>query len=246
LFTIQYREDVREKIIDHAKNDTRIVSAAIIGSYARNAEDRWSDIDLTFGVDRSFSISSLLDSWTGYILNEFSGNVLFDVRRGNTIYRVFILPGSLQVDLSFSPADEFGAAGQHFKLLYGTQYKIIQPEPQSTQELFGYLIHHILRARFCMERNRLWQAEFWVSEARNYALKLACGSRGLNSDYGRGFDDLPQSILDTYKASFIKELSKTEIMKGIHVIISGLGDISQEVKELSNKLEHILNELSSP
>lgn len=40
MFTIQYREEVREKIITKAKTDTSIVSAAVIGSYASGRVDR--------------------------------------------------------------------------------------------------------------------------------------------------------------------------------------------------------------
>lgn len=254
MFTIQFREEVREKIITKAKSDSRIVSAAVIGSYAQGTVDRWSDIDLTFGVDESFSISTLINSWTDYVLKEFTGIVLFDVQAGNSTYRVFILPGCLQVDLSFSSASEFGAMGPHFKLLYGRQYetpqkgkknKKPQTKPQATQELFGYMVHHILRARFCAERNKIRQAEFWISETRNYALKLACISRGLNADYGRGFDDLPNDILSSFKNSYVKELSKNEVLRVIKVIITGLPTISKEVKELSVNLNHILNEISS-
>lgn len=114
MFTVEYRDEVRNKIIAKAKTDRRIVSAAVVGSYAKGTVDKWSDIDLTFGVDEAFSITSLLDSWTEYITREFSGVVLLDVHRGKTIYRVFVLPGCLQLDLSFSPAKEFGAVGQHF------------------------------------------------------------------------------------------------------------------------------------
>ncbi len=254
MFTIQSREEVREKIISHAKSDSRIVSAAVIGSYAQGTVDRWSDIDLTFGVDEAFTITSLLASWTDYVAKEFGAIVLFDLPVEKIIYRVFILPGCLQVDLSFSPASEFGAMGPHFKLLYGGQYekpqhskqhKKSQTKHQQTQELFGYLVHHILRARFCAERNKLLQAEFWISETRNYALKLACISRGLNVDYGRGFDDLPDNILSAFKNSYVKELSKDEILRVIKVLITGLATISDEVKELSVNLNHILNDISS-
>ena len=93
MFTIQFRDEVREKIISKAKSDSRIVSAAVIGSYAQGTVDRWSDIDLTFGVNELFTIKELLDSWTDYVLNEFHGVMLFDVKSGSTIYRVFILPG---------------------------------------------------------------------------------------------------------------------------------------------------------
>ncbi len=89
MFNVQFREEVREKIISRAKGDSRIVSAAVIGSYAKGTVDRWSDIDLTFGVNELFTIEELLDSWTDYVVDEFRGIVLFDVESGSTIYRVF-------------------------------------------------------------------------------------------------------------------------------------------------------------
>ncbi|MBD0287396.1 MAG: hypothetical protein ICV79_18525, partial [Flavisolibacter sp.] len=106
-------------------------------------------------------------------------------------------------------------------------------------------VHHILRARFCAERNKPWQAEFWISETRKNALELACISRGLNANYGRGFDDLPNDILSTFKDSYVKELSKNEIMRAIKVIITGLPKISNEVKKLSVNLNYILSEIST-
>ncbi len=253
MFTVQFREEVREKIISKAKSDSRIVSAAVIGSYTQGTVDRWSDIDLTFGVDEAFTITSLLSLWTDYVVKELAAIVLFDVQVGNTTYRVFILPGCLQVDLSFSPATEFGAMGPHFKLLYdrqnkkphGKQSEKPQTKQQPIQEMFGYMVHHILRARFCAERKKLRQAEFWISETRNYALKLACISRGLNADYGRGFDDLPNDILSSFKDAYVKELSKNEILRVIKVLITGLPNISDEIKELSANLNNILNEISS-
>lgn len=253
MFNVQFREEVREKIISKSKSDSRIVCAAVIGSYAQGTVDRWSDIDLTFGVDEFFSTSSLINSWSDYVVKEFAGMVLFDFQVRNTTYRIFILPGCLQVDISFSPASEFGAMGPHFKLLYDKQNKKTNgkesekppTKQQPTQEIFGYMVHHILRARFCAERNKLWQAEFWISETRNYALKLACISRGLNADYARGFDDLPNEILSSFKDAYVKELNKNEILRVIKVLVTGLPNISEEVKELSANFNNILNEISS-
>ena len=42
---------------------------------------------------------------------------LLDLVIGASIYRVFLLPGSRQFDLSFTPASEFGAGSPKFKLL---------------------------------------------------------------------------------------------------------------------------------
>ena len=37
-------------------------------------------------------------------MNELDAAVLFDLHYGPLIYRVFLLPSSLQIDLSFAPA----------------------------------------------------------------------------------------------------------------------------------------------
>lgn len=245
MFTVSYREDVRNRIIDKAKQDECIAAAAVVGSYALGNEDRWSDIDLTFGVKEGFQIVDILQSWTRYVIQEFSAVVLLDVQRGNTIYRVFMLPGCLQLDLSFSPERDFGAVGQNFKLLYGNHYKKLESKSESVNELFGWVIHHLVRARFCAERNRLWQAEFWLSEARDYSLKLACFAHNLNPDYARGFDDLPVEILSSYKQAFVNEISKHEILRVIKVIISALPEISNEVNQMIGKIRETLKELDT-
>lgn len=243
MFTISYRDEVREKIIAKAKADSRIVSVAVVGSYAKGTVDRWSDIDLTFGIHENFSITKLLEDWTEYVNKTFAGIVLLDVHRDKTIYRVFVLPGCLQLDLSFSTAKEFGAVGKHFNLLYGKQYDKPIPQIQPTSEIFGWIIHHILRARFCVERNRLWQAEFWISEARNYALKLACISKGLTSDYGRGLDDLSNDLLVLFKDTFVKKIDKEEIIRVIKKVIEILPEISDEVNQMNKKWNSVLNEI---
>lgn len=244
LFSVSYREEVREKIIREAREDKRIVAAAVVGSYASNKVDRWSDIDLTFAVGEEYSVSDVLQSWTDFAVKEFSALTLLDVQRGKTIYRVFILPGCLQLDLSFSPAAEFGAIGGHFNLLYGKQYDRPQPKQQPAEEIFGWMLHHILRARYCAERNKLWQAELWISEARNYALKLACIAGGLTPDYGRGFDELPEDVLSLFKNSFVSCINKDEILRAVKTIAEALPNISKEVKVLTEKFGSALNEIS--
>ncbi|MBK9247889.1 MAG: nucleotidyltransferase domain-containing protein [Ignavibacteria bacterium] len=245
LFTIEKREEIRNAIISNVKSDNRIVSAAVIGSYSRGEVDRWSDIDLTFGIDETVPTNTVMDSMTEYMIQEFQAVVLFDISRGTTMYRVFILPGCLQVDLSFSSVSHFGAVGSHFTLLYGSSLEKPQPMPQKTRELFGYMIHHLLRAKFCAERDRLWQAEFWLAEARNYALKLACISHNLTIDYGRGYDDLPQEVLDCFTGSFIAQITKEEIVRGIREVIAGIPMISDEVREYADELGDILTEITS-
>ena len=106
-------------MIEWANADQRIVAGAIVGSMATGPGDRWSDLDLTFAIADGSSVSKVLEDWSTKLDAEFSATKLFDLPVGQSIYRVFLLPGCLQLDLSFSPAHEFGAIGPQFKLLFG-------------------------------------------------------------------------------------------------------------------------------
>jgi hypothetical protein len=98
------------------------------------------------------------------------------------------------LDLSVTPASQFRALGPEFRLLFGEASEPNHVQPPQAQQLFGYAVHHALRARFSIERGRLWQAEYWVSGVRDHALSLACRRRGLPAYHGRGFDLLPEKV----------------------------------------------------
>ena len=160
---------------------------------------------------------------------------LFDLPRGTSIYRVFLLPGCLQFDLSFTPAAEFGADGPKFRLLFGEAADRPASPPPDARELFGYAVHHALRARFCIERGRLWQAEYWLSGVRDSALSLACLNRDLPAYYGRGFDDLPQDVQDGLAGAFVGALEPKELLRALGCAIAGLvresGGLSEPVAD---------------
>ena len=50
MFTVEERERAQERILELAQADPRIVAGAAVGSLATGGGDRWSDLDLTFGV----------------------------------------------------------------------------------------------------------------------------------------------------------------------------------------------------
>lgn len=175
---------------------------------------------------------------------EFDAAHLFDLPSGASIYRVFLLPGCLQFDLSFTPESKFGATGPKFKLLFGSAVEKSFTQPPSAQELFGYAVHHTLRARFCIERGRYWHAEYWISGARDAALSLACRRRGLPTHYGRGFDDLPSEVLDVFNNTLVTSLERDELLRALSKVINGLFGEADEVKELASKVEPQLRELT--
>ncbi len=245
MFSIDDRDRVRDTVLQMAGLDKRAVAGAVVGSLALSEGDRWSDLDLTFAVVDDVPLSDVLRDWTHTIQDQFSAVQLFDLVSGPSIYRVFLLPGCLQFDLSFTPASKFGANGPKFKLLFGSAVKRPYTEPPSARELFGYAAHHLVRARFCIERGRFWQAEYWISGARDNALSLACRRRGLPAVHGRGFDELPPDVLHAFEPTLVRDLNPEELLRSLGSVIDCLLREAQEARELAEQVEPLLRELAS-
>ncbi len=248
MFSVDDRNRVRDRVLALAASDPRVVAGAVVGSLALQGGDRWSDLDLTFAVANDAPVSDVLNDWTGAIVDEFHAVMLFDLPAGPSIYRVFMLPGCLQFDLSFTPAAAFGATSPKFRLLFGEAVtKPYMPAP-TPHELFGYAVHHALRARFCIERGRVWQAEYWLSGVRDYALHLACLRRDLPARNGRGFDDLPADVLATFEGALARSLDPAELLRALDVAITGLLREAAHVPEIADmavQVEPQLRELTS-
>ena len=235
---------MRERVLELASSDSRVVAGAVIGSLAHGEGDRWSDLDLTFAVSDSVALVRVLADWTRDLAATVDAIQLFDLPSGPTTYRVFVLPGCLQLDLSFTPASAFGPGGPRFSLLFGSVAAAPEASAPTAHELFGLAVHHALRARFSIERGRAWQAEYWISGVRDQALALACRKRDLASAHGRGFDDLPDEVLDSFRDALVRSLECTELRRALACAIAGLLRESTDVPELASKVEAQLHELA--
>jgi hypothetical protein len=244
MFSIEDRNRVRDRTLELASSDERVVSGAVVGSLALDEGDRWSDLDLTFGVVDGVPVLDVLNDWTRSLFAEFDAVQLFDVPAGATIYRVFLFPGCLQFDLSFSPASEFGALGPKFTLLFGSAVERPFPGPPPAERLFGYAVHHALRGWLSIERGRFWHAEYWISAVRDHALSLACRRRGLPAHYGRGFDDLPVDVREAFSDAFVRSLDRHELLRALGEVIAGLLREADEVQALAAKVEPQLRRLA--
>jgi predicted nucleotidyltransferase len=237
MFTPEERDRIQARILAMARADGRVVAAALIGAGAPGRGDRWSDVDLGFGVADGATPAALLADWTPRLEREFDAVHLFDVTVASTIYRVFLFPGALQVDLSFAPAAEFGSRGPKFRLLYGRAIEHPRAAPPSARHLCGLGIHHAVRARFCIERGRLWQAHHWISELREIGLTLACLRRGLETREGRGYDALPQEVLQPFEASLPGGIGRGELLKALQHAIDGLLREAGDAQDLASRVE---------
>ncbi|HLG65344.1 MAG TPA: hypothetical protein VKY19_25660 [Ktedonosporobacter sp.] len=195
--------------------DPRTTGGALIGSLAAGAEDRWSDIDITFGIATDHAIETILDDWTQILEQEFGVLSHFDLRSGPSIYRVFLLPDGLEIDLSVTPEADFGARGPNFQRLFGTARQL-EPAPQpDASSLIGLSWHHVLHARSSIERHKPWRAEYWIGSIRDYILALACLRKGENAFHGRGVDLLPASITDPLAGALVRSLDESELRRAL-------------------------------
>ena len=129
-------------------------------------------------------------------------------------------------------------------MLFGASVEKPYSQSPTAHELFGYAVHHALRARFCIERGRYWQAEYWISSTRDYALSLACLRCGLPAYHGRGFDDLPPDIREIFNGTLITSFTRDELLRALGDTIDGLLHETDGVQKLANKVKPQLQELT--
>src|SRR5947199_559820 len=188
-----------------SQEDEHVVAGAAVGSLAVDSGDRFSDLDLTFGIADHVPVADVLDDWTRTLIDKLDAVHLADLERGATIYRVFLLPGALQFDLSMTPAARFRPAGPRFRLLFGETAAgdLEVPAPPVAHELFGWGVIYALHARACIERGRVWQAEHYVGAVRDHALSLACLLQEVPAAQARGYDDLSAETLARFEDAHV-------------------------------------------
>ncbi len=205
------RAAARDRILAWAEESAAVSAAAVVGSEVRGELDAWSDVDLTFAV--ATDVSAVLDEFSERMEAELDAVRLFDLPVGSTIYRVFMLPGALQVDLSFTPAADFAPMGPDFRLLFGATVDRPLPPRLDPMEMLGYGVHHLRHISACVERGRLWQAAYFVEELRNHAMSMAALRCGLPARYGRGYDALPADVLAMSADALVRNVSRDEVLR---------------------------------
>lgn len=245
MFTPEARSQLRSGLLQHAANDSRINGAAITGSAAINGEDRWSDIDLAFAIADADQLPGVLSGWTAFMYEQHGAVHHVDIHFGAWIYRVFLLPSTLQVDLAFVPAIEFRALAPAFQLIFGKANEPRHIPPPRPSDIIGLGWLYALHARSCIARRKLWQAEYMISAVRDHTLALACIRHGLPAAHGRGIDQLPREVTAKFEATLVTRLDVDEVSRAFRLAVAGLlGEIQIAAPELARRLEETLTHLS--
>jgi len=209
MFTPQERTRLRDALVARARADERVTGAALTGSASRDAEDRWSDIDLALGVAAGADFGRVMADWTAAMYRQHGALDHLDVRSGAATYRVFLLASTLQVDIAFAPEDDFGPTAPTFRLLFGrVGDRVPAAAAGRGAELIGMAWLYALHARSSLARGRVWQAEYMISGVRDHVLALACVRHGVPAVQGRGMDQLPAAVTAGFTAALARSVDE--------------------------------------
>lgn len=233
IFTADERERLRSELVSAAQRDPNLSGAAHTGSGASSRLDRWSDIDLALCLASGASHEQVVTEWTDRLYHH--GAVAHvDVMRGATLYRVFLLRNTLQVDISFWHAEEFGAIGPNFRLIFGEAKAPRPAQASNARALIGMAWLYALHVRSSLERGRRLQAEYMLSGMRNQIGELTCLRCGVIAAQGRGLDELPVAERDTAAACLPRSLEPSELKRAFQNAMQAL---LEEIRHLDRELE---------
>jgi hypothetical protein len=235
MFTVEQRDTLCQRVLGLGEHDERVVAGAVVGSLAFDEGDRFSDLDLTFGLADRVEVATVLGDWTRTLGDKFEAVPLVDLERGPITYRVFLLPEALQLDLSMSPAAQFRPAGPRFRLVFG-ETAADGPEastrpvvgdlfiatPSIPEDVFGWGVIYALHARACIERGRMWQAEHYVGAVRDHALAIACLREGLGAAQARSYDDLSAESLARFDRTHVGALESRTLRAALAASVLAL------------------------
>jgi hypothetical protein len=246
VFTPENRDRLRDALITAARADKRLSGTALTGSASLGAEDRWSDIDLALGIALEAEITAVIADWTTTMYRDHQAVHHTDVISGATTYRVFLLASTLQVDIAFAPATEFGPTAPTFRLLFGTAADKPLPPLPTTAALIGMGWLYALHARSSIARDRVWQAEYMISGVRDHVLALSCLRHGASPYQGRGMDQLPPEATAAIAGALVRSLDARELRRAFGVVIQVLlAEITYADPELASRLADTLQELAT-
>jgi hypothetical protein len=245
VFTPKQRSRLLDELVAAAGQDPRITAAALTGSAALGREDEWSDIDLALRLAPDADATAVVDDWTARMAGCGTVDTL-DLWAGDTLFRVFLLADTLQVDLSFWPDADFGATGPKFRLVFGSATEQEHVRPPSPTGLIGMGWLYALHARSSIARGRVWQAEYMISGMRDQVLALTCLRHDVSAVQARGIDDVPAAVTDVFAPTLVRSLDVAELARAFAATTEALLTESGSFDaQLSRRLAEPLREMAA-
>lgn len=233
---------MRARLLDLAERDADVAAAAITGSHAAGTEDEWSDVDVALGIRGP--LRPAIERWTETVDQELHPVHRWDLVSGPTVYRVFHLPDGLQVDIAFTPEDDFGPRGPNWRTVFGETVDA-SPPPPSRDELVGWALTMCLNARASIARGKPWQAEYMISGVRDHVIALACLRLGHPTRFAKGSHLLPAEITGQLQETLVRSLDEAELRRALAAAATALtAELERTDAGLAERLKPTLRALS--
>lgn len=207
------RAELRDWLVDLARADDRVSAAAVVGSGADGSEDGWSDIDLALRLAPGQDPMVIAGSWAQRLDERVQPVGRLDIWSTGALYRVFILPDTLQVDMSFWPDERFAAYGPKFRLVFGEANAAVSTPVRPAAQVLGMAWLYALHVRSSIARGSVWQSVYMINGVRDHVVELACLRYGLPSAQGRGADDLPFDLRSLLKLTLPQTTEAVELRR---------------------------------
>lgn len=246
MYATDDRDAVQAQLAQRATEDPAITAAALLGSLASGGADRWSDIDMALRIADEADERFVVKTWTDSLYAEHGAVHHVDLWDQRTRYRAFLLENTMQVDLSFWPAQDFLSLGRPVSPIFGeTGDPLEDAEPDA--ELFvgmGWL--YAVHVRSALARRRLWQAVHMIDGIRDQLIGLACLRHGLPAHQGRGVDRLPAALQEQLAATRAPSVDARDLGLSFAAAVEVLlGEIAMALPELGDRLGPALRRLAA-
>jgi predicted nucleotidyltransferase len=243
VFTPSERSQLRDVLLETARRDPRIVAAGLVGSAARGTEDRWSDIDLALRLAPGQPPEEVVGSWTTAMYETHKAVTHTDLRAGQALYRAFLLPTSLQVDISWWPHEDFAPRGGPLRVVFGDVAEPPAVAPRSVEPLIGLGWLYAVHARSSIARGRRLQALHMLNGMRDQVVSLLCLRADLEPDQGRGVDDLPEPVQARLVDTIAHGIEAAELARVLAELTRLLGEQIEASALAATSLRTVLDQI---
>lgn len=211
-----------DQLVAAVRADSQLEAAAVVGSAALGREGKWSDIDLAIRLATDLSPEDAVDQWTSRMDEIHDAVAHLDVWADRTLFRVFILASSLQIDWSFWLAKDFAASDESFRLPFDIANEPTPSSAKTTKSLIWMGWLYALHARSSIARGRALQAISMVNGKRDQVTALICLRHHLPSHQNRGVDDLPDDLKQSIAETAPRGLDLAELHRAFSLLASAL------------------------
>lgn len=250
MFDAEERQAIRGEILDFAKFHPAFLAGAMTGSMAFDDGDQWSDIDLFFSIDDATALPAVLDEMTMMLDEQWKVVHWWDLPAPPALYRVFQLANGLEINIGVANGTEAKQRSPRFRQVFGPAFIRDESTPAiDMRQLQGFAWHHLAHANSRIARGKPWEALYWLSEARNVCLTLACIRLKLPHLHARGFDALPPSVTDPWISALPRSCSAEDLRqvwrRSVSLCLNELAvadhDLAQNLARIFRMLDPGLN-----